>query len=68
MSSMSWRGLHWLHGLLGNMGWAIIALTFILKALVFPLARKSYVSMARMRELQPEMEAIKARTGDDRMK
>ncbi|WP_299364806.1 membrane protein insertase YidC [uncultured Paracoccus sp.] len=60
--------LHWLHGLIGNMGWAIIALTFVLKLLVFPLARKSFVSMARMRELQPEMEAIKERTGDDRMK
>lgn len=62
------RLLHWLHGVIGNMGWSIIALTFILKALVFPLARKSYVSMARMRELQPEMEAIKERTGDDRTK
>ena len=62
------RVLHWLHAIIGNMGWAIIALTFVLKLLVFPLARKSYVSMARMRELQPEMEAIKARTGDDKMK
>ncbi|MDO5656861.1 MAG: membrane protein insertase YidC [Paracoccus sp. (in: a-proteobacteria)] len=62
------RLLHWLHGIIGNMGWAIIALTVILKALVFPLARKSYISMARMKELQPEMEAIKERTGDDRMK
>ncbi|MDO5620731.1 MAG: membrane protein insertase YidC [Paracoccus sp. (in: a-proteobacteria)] len=60
--------LHWLHGLIGNMGWSIIALTVVLKALVFPLARKSYVSMAKMRELQPEMEAIKERTGEDRMK
>ncbi len=62
------RLLHWLHGIIGNMGWAIIALTFVLKTLVFPLARKSYISMAKMRELQPEMEAIKARTGDDRAK
>ena len=62
------RLLHWLHGMIGNMGWSIIALTFVLKLLVFPLARKSYVSMARMKELQPEMEAIKERTGDDRMK
>ncbi|MDO5613614.1 MAG: membrane protein insertase YidC [Paracoccus sp. (in: a-proteobacteria)] len=62
------RLLHWLHGMIGNMGWAIIALTFILKLLVFPLARKSYISMAKMKELQPEMEAIKERTGDDRMK
>ncbi|WP_372802167.1 membrane protein insertase YidC [Paracoccus seriniphilus] len=60
--------LHWLHGFIGNMGWSIIALTFILKLLVFPLARKSYISMAKMKELQPQMEAIKERTGDDRMK
>ena len=60
--------LHWLNGYIGNMGWSIIALTFILKLLVFPLARKSYVSMAKMKELQPEMEAIRARTGEDRMK
>ena len=59
--------LHWLNGHIGNMGWSIIALTFILKLLVFPLARKSYVSMAKMKELQPEMEAIRARTGEDRM-
>lgn len=60
--------LHWLHGIIGNMGWAIIALTFVLKTLVFPLARKSYISMAKMKELQPQMEEIKNRTGDDRMK
>ncbi|MCX7889509.1 MAG: membrane protein insertase YidC [Rhodobacteraceae bacterium] len=60
--------LHWLHGTIGNMGWAIIALTFIMKALVFPLARKSYISMARMKELQPQMEALKERTGDDRQR
>jgi len=59
------RLLHWLHGAIGNMGWAIIALTFIIKALVFPLARKSYISMAKMKELQPEMEALKERTKGD---
>ena len=62
------RILHWLHGFIGNMGWSIIGLTFILKLLVFPLARKSYISMAKMKELQPQMEALKERTGDDRMK
>ncbi|GAB4389378.1 membrane protein insertase YidC [Albidovulum sp.] len=62
------RLLHWLHGAIGNMGWAIIALTFIIKALVFPLARKSYVSMAKMKELQPEMEKLKEIAGDDRQK
>lgn len=60
--------LHELNGLIGNMGWAIIALTLLIKALLFPLARKSYVSMAKMKELQPEMEKIKERAGDDRQK
>ena len=60
--------LHELNILIGNMGWAIIALTVIIKALLFPLARKSYVSMAKMKELQPEMEKIKERAGDDRQK
>jgi len=60
--------LHWLNALIGNMGWAIIGLTFFLKALLLPLAYKSYVSMAKMKELQPEMEALKERAGDDRQK
>ena len=60
--------LHWLNLQIGNMGVAIIALTFVLKLLVLPLAYKSYVSMARMKELQPEMEAIKERAGDDKQK
>ncbi|SDC78057.1 membrane protein insertase YidC [Ruegeria marina] len=60
--------LHQLHGLIGNMGWAIIGLTLIIKAIVFPLALKSYVSMAKMKELQPQMEALKEAAGDDRQK
>jgi YidC/Oxa1 family membrane protein insertase len=62
------RLLHWLHGAIGNMGWAIVALTFIIKLIVFPLARKSYISMAKMKELQPEMEKLKESAGGDRMK
>ncbi|MGV6812794.1 MAG: membrane protein insertase YidC [Brevirhabdus sp.] len=60
--------LHWLNGIIGNMGWAIIGLTLLIKMLLFPLAYKSYVSMAKMKELQPEMEKIKERAGDDRQK
>jgi YidC/Oxa1 family membrane protein insertase len=58
--------LHYLNIIIGNMGWAIIGLTVILKIVVLPLAYKSYVSMAKMKELQPEMEALKERVGDDR--
>ncbi|MBC7131785.1 MAG: membrane protein insertase YidC [Roseovarius sp.] len=60
--------LHWLNQMIGNMGWAIIALTLLIKALVLPLAYKSYVSMAKMKELQPQMEKIKEIAGDDRQK
>ncbi|OIP87243.1 MAG: membrane protein insertase YidC [Rhodobacterales bacterium CG2_30_65_12] len=60
--------LHWLNTMIGNMGWAIIGLTVVIKLVLFPLAYKSYVSMARMRELQPEMEKIKERAGDDKQK
>ena len=60
--------LHWLNAFIGNMGWAIIGLTLLIKALLLPLAFKSYVSMAKMKELQPEMEKLKERAGDDRQK
>ncbi len=60
--------LHWLNGIIGNMGWSIIVLTLFIKALVLPLAYKSYVSMAKMKELQPEMEKLKEQAGDDRQK
>ena len=60
--------LHWLNLYIGNMGWAIIGLTLLIKALLFPLAYKSYVSMAKMKELQPEMEKLKESSGDDRQK
>ena len=57
-----------MHKLIGNMGLAIIGLTFVIKLILFPLAYKSYVSMSKMKALQPEMEKIKERAGDDRMK
>ncbi len=50
------------------MGWAIIALTVVIKLVLFPLAYKSYASMAKMRELQPQMEKLKEAAGDDRQK
>ena len=60
--------LHYLNALIGNMGWAIIGLTLLIKAILFPLAYKSNVSMAKMKALQPEMEKIKERAGDDKQK
>lgn len=60
--------LNSVYNIIGNMGWSIIVLTLIIKAILFPLAYKSYVSMAKMKKLQPEMEIIKERAGDDRQK
>ncbi|HEY8596267.1 MAG TPA: membrane protein insertase YidC [Devosiaceae bacterium] len=55
-----------LHGLLGNFGLAILAVTLIVKGIFFPLANRSYASMAAMRRVQPEMKAIQERFKDDR--
>jgi len=58
--------LAWVHSLVGNMGFAIIGLTLIVKLLLFPLAYKSAVSMAKMKKLQPELAKLKERFGDDK--
>jgi YidC/Oxa1 family membrane protein insertase len=62
------QALHFLNIYIGNMGWSIIALTIVIKAVVFPLAYKSYASMAKMKELQPKMEELKQNAGEDRSK
>ncbi|HEV7291423.1 MAG TPA: membrane protein insertase YidC [Devosia sp.] len=58
--------LNFLYGILGNFGLAILAVTVIVKAIFFPLANRSYASMAAMRRVQPEMKAIQERLKDDR--
>jgi YidC/Oxa1 family membrane protein insertase len=57
--------MDWLYGLVGNFGVAILLLTVMLKALFFPLANKSYESMAKMKKIQPEMLALRERWKDD---
>jgi YidC/Oxa1 family membrane protein insertase len=58
--------LRFLYGFLGNFGLAMLLLTVIVKGLFFPLANRSYASMAAMRRVQPEMKEIQARFKDDR--
>src|SRR5437867_3727188 len=48
-------------GYVGNYGWSIIILTFIINAILFPLRHKSVVSMRKMQEIQPEVKAIQER-------
>jgi YidC/Oxa1 family membrane protein insertase len=60
--------LHWLSLFFGNYGLAILAVTVLVKLVFFPLANKSYESMAKMKMLQPEMEKLRERYKDDRAK
>src|SRR5690606_16933450 len=64
---MFWLMDH-LYKLLGNFGLAILATTVIIKLLFFPLANKSYKSMANMKKMQPAMLEIREKYADDRMK
>jgi YidC/Oxa1 family membrane protein insertase len=60
--------LDFFYKLVGNFGVSILIVTLIIKLVLFPLANKSYVSMSKMKLLAPEMQRIKERYGDDRMR
>jgi len=64
--------LFWLlktiHGFVGNWGWAIILVTCVIKAIFYKLSEASYRSMAKMKKLQPKLQELKERHGDDRAK
>ena len=60
--------LSWANDYLGNFGLAILAITVLVKIVFFPLANKSYKSMAKMRNLSPEIQKLRERVGDDRQK
>ena len=60
--------IDYLYKMLGNFGVAILLVTVLLKILFFPLANRSYVSMSKMKKVQPEMAAIKERFPDDKLK
>ncbi|MDX1381275.1 MAG: membrane protein insertase YidC [Xanthomonadales bacterium] len=66
------KPLFWLldkiHGVVGNWGWAIVLLTILIKLAFYRLSKAQYNSMARMRKLQPRIEALKERYGDDRQR
>jgi YidC/Oxa1 family membrane protein insertase len=60
--------LDFLYGLVGNFGIAIMALTVLIRLLLFPLANKSYKAMSKMKALGPEMQKLKERFKDDKPK
>ncbi|MEZ5553751.1 MAG: membrane protein insertase YidC [Pseudomonadales bacterium] len=60
--------LDWFHGFAGNWGVAIILLTVLVKAILYPLSAASYRSMANMRRVAPQMKRLQERFADDRQK
>lgn len=60
--------LQMIHGMVGNWGLAIVLITIIVKGAMYPLTKKQYESMAKMRNLAPKMTQLKERFGDDRQK
>jgi YidC/Oxa1 family membrane protein insertase len=60
--------LSWLHQLTGNWGWAIVLLVVLIKGALFKLSEAQYKSFAKMRRVQPRIEALKERYGEDRQK
>jgi YidC/Oxa1 family membrane protein insertase len=77
--AIDWGWFHWfmipifdlllfLFRTFGNFGVAIIALTLIVRGIMFPVAHKQFQSMAAMRKLQPKMKAIQERFKDDKQR
>jgi YidC/Oxa1 family membrane protein insertase len=60
--------MDWIYHLIGNFGVAILVVTVFIKGLFFPLANKSYTSMARMKAVQPAMQELQIKYKDDRAK
>ena len=60
--------LDFIHGFVGNWGWAIVLLTIGIKLVFFPLSAASYKSMAKMKTVTPRMTALRERYGDDKQK
>ena len=57
-----------IHSVVGNWGWSIVLVTIVIKAMFYSLSAKSYRSMALLKSLQPRMEKLKERYGDDKQK
>jgi YidC/Oxa1 family membrane protein insertase len=60
--------LIWLFNTIGNFGWAIIALTFIVRLVMYPIFDRQFRSMAAMRAMQPKMKELQERHKDDKTK
>jgi YidC/Oxa1 family membrane protein insertase len=57
-----------IHDVVGNWGWSIVLVTVVIKLLFYKLSAKSYRSMSQLKKMQPRIEALKERYGDDKQK
>lgn len=60
--------LKFIHGIVGNWGWAIVLLTLTVKMALYPLTASSYRSMAKMKKFTPKIQELKDQFGDDRQR
>jgi len=67
LSKPMMKALIYFYSLIGNFGLSILLLTFCVKLLLFPLARKSYISMGRIRDLSPKIQKLREQYKDDKM-
>ena len=68
MTKPFFYAINWLNSLLGNFGLAILAFTVVIRLVLYPLANKSYRSMAKMRALSPKLTVMREQHKDDRQK
>jgi len=57
--------LSWLHGIFGNWGWSIIALTLVIRIMLYPLTYKGMVSMQKIKEISPKIKELQAKYKGD---
>ena len=68
LSSLLFSLMKAIHGVVGNWGWSIVLVTMLIKLAFYRLSASSYRSMAGMRNLQPKLQALRERFGDDKAK
>jgi len=65
VSAPMFKVLLWLHSIFGNWGWAIVALTIIIRILLYPLTYKGMISMQKMKDLAPKIKEIQKKYKGD---
>ena len=65
LSRPFFKVLLWIHGLIGNWGWAIILFTLLVKLILFPLSYKGMMSMQKLKDLAPKMKELKEKYKGD---